>query len=121
MKEEAIRKYFNAWLNADISELPDIFADDIIYSECYGPEYRGIEQLLRWFKDWSQKGKVLEWTIKRVIENSNILIAEWYFKCDYMGDVSCFDGVTIAEFNDDIKISKLSEFQSKSEHYFPYS
>ena len=31
-----------------------------------------------------------------------------------------FDGVTIADFNADGRIEKLSEFQSKSDHYYPY-
>lgn len=40
--EEIIRKYFACWLNKDEKLLTDIFAEDIIYSECYGPEYHGI-------------------------------------------------------------------------------
>lgn len=39
--EEIIRNYFSCWLNKDEKPLTDIFADNIIYSECYGPEYRG--------------------------------------------------------------------------------
>lgn len=46
-------------------------------------------------------------------------VVEWYFKCDYEGNVDGFDGVTIAEFNEDMKICDL-EFQSKAEHYYPY-
>ena len=34
--EEIIRKYFACWLNKDEKPLTDIFAEDIIYSECYG-------------------------------------------------------------------------------------
>lgn len=37
--EEIIRNYFSCWLNKDEKPLTDIFADNIIYSECYGPEY----------------------------------------------------------------------------------
>ena len=36
------------------------------------------------------------------------------------GNVDGFDGVTIAEFDADIKICDLKEFQSKVEHYCPY-
>ena len=43
--EEIIRKYFTCWLNKDEKPLTDIFAEDIIYSECYGPEYHGIRQI----------------------------------------------------------------------------
>lgn len=45
---------------------------------------------------------------------------EWYFKCDYEGNVDGFDGVTIAEFDANMKICDLKEFQSKAEHYCPY-
>lgn len=48
------------------------------------------------------------------------MIVEWYFKCNYDGRVDGFDGVTIADFDNDMKILKLCEFQSKAEHYYPY-
>ena len=99
--EEVIRKYFQCWLDKDIDAVKEIFSDDIIYSECYGPVYKGIGQIIRWYEDWNQKGTVLQWDIKRVV-------------------VSGFDGVTIAEFDADMKICNLKEFQSKTEHYYPY-
>ena len=40
--------------------------------------------------------------------------------CDYEGNVDGFDGVTIAEFDADMKICDLKEFQSKAEHNYPY-
>jgi len=120
MKKEMVRKYFQAWIDADIDSIKDIFSKNIFYSECYGPEYHGIDQLLQWFKDWNRNGKVLEWSIKRMIEQDNTLVIEWYFECEYNSEISGFDGVTIAEFNEEIKICKLQEFQSKHEHYQPY-
>ena len=39
--EEVIRKYFQCWLDKDIDAVKGIFSDDIIYSECYGPVYKG--------------------------------------------------------------------------------
>lgn len=118
--ENAIRRYFRAWLEKDSTVLRDIFADTILYSECYGPEYHGISQILQWFKDWNQKGSVLEWTIHRVICQGSTLVVQWYFKCDYEGTVDGFDGVTIADFDEDLRITKLLEFQSKAEHEYPY-
>ena len=107
MKKEMVRKYFQAWIDADIDSIKDIFSKNIFYSECYGPEYHGIDQLLQWFKDWNRNGKVLEWSIKRMIEQDNTLVIEWYFECEYNSEISGFDGVTIAEFNEEIKIHKL--------------
>ena len=48
-KEKYIERYFNMWLSKDGSSLNEIFDKNIIYSECYGPEYRGIEQIVKWF------------------------------------------------------------------------
>ena len=42
------------------------------------------------------------------------------FKCVFDGTVDAFDGVTIADFDQDNRICKLCEFQSKAEHYNPY-
>ncbi len=120
-QEDIIRKYFKAWIDNNIDVIKQTFADDIIYSECYGPEYHGLPQIIKWFTDWHEKGKVLEWSIKRFIQQNNILVVEWYFKCDYDNNIDGFDGVTIAEFDNQMKITKLCEFQSKAEHFFPYS
>lgn len=40
--EEVIKKYFQCWLDKDVDAVKEIFSDDIIYSECYGPVYKGI-------------------------------------------------------------------------------
>lgn len=120
MKKEILKKYFLAWLDADIKSAEGVFSNDIVYSECYGPEYHGINQVLQWFREWNKNGRVLEWSIKRMLEQGNTLVAEWYFECEYNNEVSGFDGVTIADFDKDMKISRLLEFQSKAGHYYPY-
>lgn len=120
MKAEILKKYFTAWINKDIETVRRTFSENAVYSECYGPEYHGLSQILKWFEDWNQRGQVLEWTIKRIMEQNGTVIAEWYFRCSYDGNVDGFDGVTIADFDDDMRISKLCEFQSKAEHVFPY-
>lgn len=97
-----------------------IFTNEIVYSECYGPEYIGIDQIEQWFQDWNDKGSVLQWDIKQIIKQGNTVVVEWYFKCDYNGNKMGFDGVTIAKFNRDNMIYNLKEFQSKAEHYNPY-
>lgn len=118
--EYIIRKYFDAWLTKNGDCLGEIFDKDIIYTECYGPEYHGIEQIAKWFCDWNDKGTVLQWDIKRINCIGNTVVVEWFFKCDYMSNVEGFDGVTVAELGDDMKIIRLAEYQSKSEHCYPY-
>lgn len=108
--KQLLENIFNdSWIK-DIDAVKEIFSDDIIYSECYGPVYNGIGQIIRWFEDWNRKGTVLQWNIKRVIVSENTAVVEWYFKCDYEGNVDGFDGVTIAEFDADMKICDLKEF-----------
>ena len=97
--EEIIRKYFQCWLDKDIDSIKGIFSGNIIYSECYGLVYKGIVQIVRWFEDWNRKGTVLQWDIKRVIVSKATAVVEWYFRCNYEGNVDSFDGVTIAEFD----------------------
>ena len=115
-----IQRYFQAWLDADCEAVKELFSDNIIYSECYGPEYHGLSQIIQWFEDWNQKGRVLEWKIKRTMEQGRTVVAEWFFQCVYEGITDGFDGVTIADFDSEGKICRLSEFQSKAEHYYPY-
>lgn len=116
---DIIERYFACWLNKDGSELDAIFSDNVIYSECYGPEYVGKEQIVKWFHDWNKKGSVLQWNIKQFIEQGNMIVVEWFFECDYQGNKDGFDGVTIAMFDDNNQICNLKEFQSKAEHYNP--
>lgn len=44
-----------------------------------------------------------------------------YFQARLKNNIDGFDGVTIADFDQNGKIMKLCEFQSKVEHYYPYS
>ena len=120
MKEYILKSYFQSWIDNNISILSQIFSENVIYSECYGPEYHGISQIHDWFEDWHKQGKILQWDIKRSIESNNTLIVEWYFKCNYNGEISEFNGVTVADFDSDNRIHRLSEYQSKCEHYYPY-
>lgn len=119
-REQAIRRYFAAWVENAPGCLPEIFAEDIVYSECYGPEYRSLVQIQKWFADWNQHGKVLEWRIKGFLQQGNKTAVEWYFRCEYDGNTDGFDGVSLIEFDDAGKIVSLKEFQSKAEHVFPY-
>lgn len=119
-QEDIIKKYFAAWLNKDDSVISDIMSKNIIYSECYGPEYQGINQVLTWFVEWNQCGTVLKWDIKQFIHQDNITVVEWYFECNYNNVVDGFDGISLVEFDAFGKIQSIKEFQSKSEHNFPY-
>ncbi|MBR5288604.1 MAG: nuclear transport factor 2 family protein [Clostridia bacterium] len=115
-----LERWFAAWIERDASVINDVFAGKIVYSECYGPEYRGIGQIHRWFDEWNRKGRVLEWTIRESYCDGDTIIAVWYFCCEYEGNTAGFDGVTIARFGAEGKITSLREFQSDPKHVFPY-
>ena len=118
--KETLTKYFRAWVDADAGVLETTFSDDAVYTECYGPEYHGLAQIRRWFADWNQKGRVLQWDLRRTVEQGRTIVAEWYFRCLYNGKTEGFDGVTVADFDDEGRIVRLSEFRSEAEHIFPY-
>ncbi|MDD4850752.1 MAG: nuclear transport factor 2 family protein [Gemmiger sp.] len=119
-QKEMITEYFNCWLKKDATRLPDIFSTNAVYSECYGPEYFGLNQITRWFEEWNQRGTVLQWDIKQIIEQDNICIVAWYFACAYQQVNSGFDGVSIIIFDKEHKIISVKEFGSKAEHNYPY-
>ena len=118
--EERIRAYFRAWLDKDATALQGLFAADVEYVESYGPVYRGIGQILRWFEDWNRRGAVLQWDIRSFAAVERTAYVEWFFLCEYDGVTGSFDGVTIAQFDEQLKICALREYQSKPEHVFPY-
>ena len=118
--QEKVRAYFDAWLRRDADVLPALFADDAVYSECYGPEYHGLRQIQRWFAAWNLRGTVLVWDIKNVIESGSTCCVEWFFRCRYDGEEGGFDGVSWIEWNEAGRIAALREFQSKAEHVCPF-
>lgn len=120
MYAEILKNYIQAWLDVDSTVVEKTFAENAVYTECYGPRYCGRSQIMQWFADWNQKGRVLEWTVKRSIEQGNVAVAEWYFSYRYDGEAGSFDGVTVAEFDEAGKILRLSEYESKAEHEYPY-
>lgn len=121
IRERVVRNNFGSWLKKDVDSFSACFAEEATYSECYGPEYHGVAQLRRWFEEWNQYGAVLQWDIKQFIGVEDTVVAEWYFRCIYDGNCDGFDGVSIIVFNKENQITSVKEFQSKAEHYFPYS
>lgn len=119
-RQEIIESYFSAWICQNRARFDEIFSDEVEYSECYGPEYHGLEQVQQWFDDWNQQGKVLTWNIKNFYQDRDMCIVEWYFECDYNHHIDGFDGVSLILFNNKNEIISIKEFQSKSVHYLPY-
>ncbi len=119
-KVDIIRLYFRSWIEQNRNNYDEIFEENAIYIECYGPEYHGLIQIKKWFDDWNKNGKVPEWSIKQIIAEDNIAVVEWYFECSYNNEISGFNGCSIVEFSNSNRIKSLKEFQSKAEHDYPY-
>lgn len=99
----------------------NIFSDDAVYIESWGPEYHGLGKIKLWFDEWNCRGTVLQWDIKQFIHKGNQTIVEWYF-CNRMnnGKVEAFDGITLTRWNDEGKIVFLQEFGCNVNRYDPY-
>lgn len=118
--ENSIRAWFDAWLQVDDSRLLEFFVPDIIYTESYGPQHVGLEQVRRWFADWVQHGRVLRWDIARFWHQEDWCIVEWYFEYRWMGKTDGFDGVSLVRFDEQGKMAELKEFAAKAQHTHPY-
>lgn len=118
-KENIIRAYFKMWLTKDFSKIPTLFAPEIIYTECYGPQYVGITEMLAWIQHKSAEQTVLEWRIGDILSVDNQTVVTWFFKAREATTYS-FDGVSIVTFNADNQICQVSEYQSKASHSRPY-
>lgn len=120
-REEVIKLWFDMWLQkADLGIL-DIFADNALYVESWGPEYKGSEKIKHWFDEWNTRGTVLQWNIKQYFHKGNQTVVEWYFK-NTMNDgrVEAFDGISLIEWTPDDKICFLKEFGCNENRYDLY-
>ncbi|EOT44909.1 hypothetical protein [Enterococcus columbae] len=117
---ENIKKYFTSWLNQHNECWSQIFSPNIYYSECYGPEYLGLNQLNQWFAQWNEQGKVVKWEIKQIYPSNQTLIVEWYFACYFNEKYDEFNGVSLITFDDENLICSIKEFKSEAKHYQPF-
>ena len=120
-REQIIRLWFDMWLQKSDLGIDDIFAENAVYVESWGPEYTGIPKIKHWFAEWNGRGTVLQWDIKQFFHKRNQTVAEWYFK-NRMGDgkEEAFDGMTLIKWTEEDKISFLQEFGCNESRYDPY-
>ena len=110
-REKIIRLWFDMWLQKKDLGISEMFADNSVYIESWGPEYHGSEKIKLWFDEWNTRGTVLQWDIKQFFHKENKTIVEWYFKNQLKnGTVEAFDGVSLIEWTNDNKILFLKEF-----------
>lgn len=114
-----IETYFKMWIERDFSRINDIFADDIFYHECYGACYRNLKEIHLWITQQLKKQVVLNWSINTVNVDNNSFFVTWIFHAKEENEY-IFDGISRIEFNGDSKISKIIEYETKHEIFYPF-
>lgn len=116
-----IKLWFEMWLQKKDLGIADIFSDDVVYTESWGPEYKGVQKIRMWLEEWNTRGTVLTWEIKQFFYKDNQTIVEWYFKNTVNeGKIEEFDGMSLIVWNEQNKIISLKEFGCNINNYDPY-
>lgn len=121
IRENRIRLWFAMWLQRRDLGIAELFTDDAVYVESWGPEYHGAAAIKHWFEEWNTRGQVLRWDIQEFFHKQGQTLVTWYFE-NAMNDgtVEAFDGVTLVRWTDDDRIRFLQEFGCNLQRYDPY-
>lgn len=120
-REAIIRQWFSMWLQKTDTGMENIFSEDALYIESWGPEYRGNKKIKLWFEEWNTRGTVLQWDILQFIHRENQTVVQWYFKNRMNGGkAEAFDGMSLVKWTNDGKICFLQEFGCNENRYDPY-
>lgn len=94
-RDRTVRRWFDMWLENDCEGLEDVFSDDVVYIESWGPRYDGIRAVRHWFEEWNARARVLSWDITDIVHSGDATYVEWHFH-DLMdtGREEEFDGVS---------------------------
>lgn len=120
-REKIIQLWFAMWLRQKDFGINQIFAGDAEYIESWGPKYRGLGEIIRWFHEWNTRGKVLVWDIRQYFHKKEQTIVVWHFKNRMTdGKSEEFDGISLIGWTNGNKIASLKEFGCNMTHYDPY-
>lgn len=120
-REQIIQRWFRMWLEKRDTGLQDIFTEDAVYIESWGPEYHGSEKIKLWFDEWNTRGDVLRWDIRQFFHSGDQTVVEWYFENMMRnGRKEAFDGISLVRWTQDDRIIRLQEFGCNQDRYDPY-
>ena len=119
-REETIRLWFDMWLQKSDLGILNIFSENAVYTESWGPEYHSAAKIKLWFDEWNTRGTVLQWDIKQYFHKENQTIVEWYSKHNEQWKSGGVDGISLIEWTPDDKILSLKEFGCNTGNYDPY-
>ena len=121
-REHIIRLWFDMWLRGTDLGIEEIFAPDAVYTESWGPEYRGAARIKHWFEEWNTRGRVLRWEIRQYFHTDSQTVVEWYFQNAMDGGRSeAFEGMSLIRWTPEGKICALKEFGCNENRYDPYA
>ena len=121
-RESKIRQWFSMWLDKQDTGIEELFAQDAVYIESWGPEYRGSGKIKLWFDEWNSRGTVERWNIRQYFHKGNQTVVEWTFRCVMAdGTVQSFDGLSLIRWNEAGQICFLQEFGCNENRYDPYA
>ena len=120
-REEAIRLWFDMWLQKKDCGIEELFSADAVYVESWGPEYHGAAKIRLWFEEWNTRGNVLQWDILQFFHKGEQTVVEWYFRNEMAdGTVEAFEGMSLVRWTEDGRICFLKEFGCNENRYDPY-
>ena len=70
-REKIVRLWFDMWLYQKDMGIDDIFAEDVLYTESWCPQYSNRKTVKHWFQEWNTRGKVVVWEIKQFFHKEN--------------------------------------------------
>lgn len=120
-REALVRRWFDMWLQGRDAGISELFSDDAVYIESWGPEYRGAGKIRHWFEEWNTRGRVLQWDIRQFFHKGDQTVVEWYFKNAMNGGkTEAFEGMSLIRWTPDNRICFLQEFGCNQRRYDPY-
>ena len=109
------------WIQQKELGLDEMFAQDAVYIESWGPKYEGLSAIKHWFNEWNTRGKVLIWDIIQYFHKDEQTVVQWYFKNQMTdGKIEEFNGMSLIKWTLDNKIIYLAEYGCNINNYNPY-
>ena len=94
-REAAIRRWFCDVVRGQDEGLEELFTEDVVYTESWGPQVPWPQAVGHWFAEWNTRGRVLVWEIRQFFHKGEQTAVEWYFKNQMdSGTVEEFDGIS---------------------------
>lgn len=120
-REARIRLWFQMWLQKEDLGILELFSEQAVYVESWGPKYEGAAKIKLWFEEWNTRATVLQWKIKQFFHCGNQTVVEWYFEnIGNGGETEAFDGMSLIVWTQENQIRFLKEFGCNIRNYDPY-